>query len=201
MTKSPAKLPSATGSPDPKSRIKSSVRKELVARYVALTGLTSTREIIKFIKDKTGKSVDPRTVKQDVEDIAADAESFQTDLARSTWMPKVWQMYKETNQEIAEIQSIMQKILDADPKIPDVLVKQVEQIKDPEQRQATMESLHRICGSVEAQKILGKICYASKVLDEKRAFLISLATSVPLYNKTVQLAKFYEQHMNEKSKP
>ncbi len=193
----PVKSPSTTVSSNPKPRIKRNVRKELVARYIGLTGLSDTQKIVKFIKDKTGKSVEPRTIKQDVENILLDAKLFQRDLALSTWMAKVLQMYQEINQEIDEIQSLKQKILDADPNIPDALVKLMEQIEDPKERQALMKSLHRAYGSAETQKVLGKVNYASKILDEKRSFLINLVTSVPLYNQAASLAKYYEQHHKE----
>ena len=181
----------------PKPRIKADLRKRMVAEYVSIYGVTDTRTIVKYIRSKTGKPVKDHTIAQDIEELHGVTDNFQRELARSTWMAKVHEMYADTNIEIKKIQTVTEKMLDADPNLPTGLLKLLEQMEDPKEQRQIIEYLKKLRSSADAQKILGKLAYATQVLNEKRAFLISLVTSVPLYNQTASLAKFYEQHTRE----
>ena len=181
----------------PEPRIKAEERKRLVAKYVSISGMTNLVDIARQIRKFTGKPVRPETVKKDLDEIFQNAESFQRDLALKTWMAKVHEMYAETTEEIKEIQGVKNKMLAADPKLPQALLKLLEQMEDPKEQEAIISYLKKLRGSADAQKMLGKLSYATQVLNEKRAFLISLVTSVPLYNQTASLAKFYESHHKE----
>ena len=158
--------------------IRRSARRELVARYIALTGSAAVSEIKRYIKKQTGKSVNHSTIESDVDDIRAESTSWKHDMARTSWMANVRQMYEETNQEIIVMQQLTQKLVDADPQIPDALLKLIEQIDDPDTQDVVVASLKKVYGAARIQKILGKVAYAGQVIQEKRDFLIKLSTEI-----------------------
>ena len=104
----------------------------MVAKYVSISGMTNLVDIARQIRKFTGKPVKPETIKKDLDELFQNAESFSRDLALKTWSAKVHEMYAETTEEIKEIQSVKDKMLAADPKLPQPLLKLLETDGRPE---------------------------------------------------------------------
>lgn len=159
-------------------------RKELVVHNIQVYGTTSPTQLQQLIKTQTGKTVHRQTIKNDVDDIIRNNQQWVNDQAKAAWSEKIKQMYIETNLEIIELQK----------DIDEIRKHNIEYYKDIEVNEESQEKLYELINQVARIKTGGKIAYINSIITEKRNFLISMMTDKPLYEKTQELAQYYEQH-------
>ena len=183
-----------TATPPPRTKSTRAIRRrELVQHYVRLYGTTSPTQIRELLITHENKKHARETIKDDINVIMSASQKWINDQARETWLNKINQMYVETNKEIIQIQDFISKLLHDSTDVPGPLIKIIQDQNQATQKEiiSYLQGLHQKTHMV---RYAGKIGYLNSILTEKRTFLIDMMTDHPLYQKTQELAEFFDSH-------
>ncbi len=185
--------------PHKRTRLTTIRRKMLVEEYVHTYGTANATQITEMMRKDHRISVERHSIAADLNERTANGEAWVRDLARTTWIQKTQQMFIETNQEIAELKSLIAHALKSEDIMPTEIYEVLIQNLTTKEGTKMIADLQKKLNAAGRLRLMGKIAYLNSIITEKRAFLAKLISDEPLYQQTQSLAIYYEQNQKARA--
>ena len=170
-------------------------RRAKILEVVQTHGTLKPTEIRRIIEAEHNVSVARNSIHKDIQMLEKSDSDWSLAMTRLAWPVKIRQMYSDTNEEISDLRKLRRELLDVDREPDPIIVELISNYEgDPKERQSIIDRLRRVYGAAVASRVAGKIAYVDSIITEKRNFLITMMTDVPLYERGQRLAEYYESH-------
>ena len=170
-------------------------RRLKVLYVVQWHGTNAPTDIQRIIEDEFRVRVARQSIHSDLKYLKLNHKKWSLAMSMISWPLKIEQMYREKNEEIADLRRLRRELLDVDrepdPRLAEILA---DYGGDAAERDDIIRRLRGVYASAAAGKVAGKIAYIDTVLEEKRESLIAMMTDGPLYESGQKLAEFYAAH-------
>ena len=168
-------------------------RRLKVLYVVQWHGTNAPTDIQRIIEAEFHVNVARQSIHSDLKFFKLSHEKWKLAMSMVSWPLKVQQMYREKNEEIADLRKLRRELIDVDREPDERLVEMLADY-DGDAGPDILRRLQGVCAAAAVGKVAGKIAYIDTVLEEKRESLIAMMTDGPLYESAQKLAEFYAAH-------
>ena len=175
----------------PRVKINHHKRQELVYHYAVMYGTSSPTEIQQLIKRDTGYMPGRNTIHKDLQKLNDQVAQWTHGQAKSQWMARIQKMYIDTNLQIVKIQDTIEKLAEADPDIPEMVMLGISNIPNAKDQKEAIKIIQSLQSTAQAHKYGGKMAYLISTMLEAQKHLVEIMTGGPLY---VKLQEYSKQH-------
>lgn len=175
----------------PRIKLNRFKRQELVHHYAVMYGTASPTEIQALIRRDTGYTPGRNTIHKDLQKLNDQVNQWTHGQAKSQWMARIQKMYIDTNMQIVNIQKTIEKLVEADPNIPESIMRALANIPTAKDQKEAVKMLEALLQATQAHRYGGKMAYLISTMLEAQKHLVEIMTGGPLY---VKLQEYSKQH-------
>ena len=173
-------------------------RRTIIHQIITDKDTMSPMDIWREFKARKGTSLARKTIKDDIEVLKAANYYWMHNQASDQWYFTIRQMHQAKKKRIAQLQSMIDKMLDTADQVPEALTKYLDNFNedDAEKIKLYLANLHE---KTSIKSIMGKIAYVNQSINETEKGLTELMQDKPLYEAVQKYAYQYQAAMETKN--